>query len=162
MATHYTFGHSQPAVRTVLQHSQVSEHMNAEYQKPPRSKCHKGVRLDDVKELQVRVKLDHPVLQHRHWRRLLGDMKKAGTSAQAQSSTPFPDDIGLDQSRMLVIQAALLCTSFLLHAADVSRTLHPHFSCLDFPRHDCEKDMDIDIRTLTRVVLDMVRRPHGV
>lgn len=132
----------------------------AEYQKPPRSKCHKGVPLDDVKELQVRVKLDHPVLQQRHWRRLLEDMKKAQSSSS--SSGQLPDEIGLDQSRMLVIQAALLCTSFLLHAADTTKYLHEDTKPLDFPRHDCERDMHIDIRTMARIVLVMAKSPHFV
>nr|BAV58215.1 hypothetical protein [Ulva partita] len=135
---------------------------NTEYQKPPRSKCHKGVPLDDVKELQVRVKLDHPVLQQRHWHRLLTDMKKADAPTQSQPPKKLPEDIGLDQSRMLVIQAALLCTSFLLHAADTSTDLHDITSTyLDFPRHECEKDMCIDIRTITRVMLLVAHRWHG-
>lgn len=115
--------------------------------------------MDDVKELQVRVKLDHPVLQHRHWQRLLADMKDATTKTVVNPMVQFPDDIGLDQSRMLVIQAALLCTSFLLHAADSARDMHE--TRLDFPRHDCEKDMNIDICTLTRIVLVMVKCQHG-
>lgn len=122
----------------------------AEYQKPPRSKSQKGTNLDDVKELQVRVKLDHPVLEQIHWSRLYKDMKTAGGGRMSSPLGKLPTDIGLDQSRMLVIQAAVLCTTFMLHASDF---LTEHVNPLTFPRHDCEEDMCIDVRSLTHVFI---------
>ena len=130
--------------------------VHAEYQKPPRSKSQKGVTLDDVKELQVRVKLDHPVLEQDHWSRLYTDMKKAEACRASTSYGQLPSEIGLDQSRMLVIQAAVLCTAFMLHTSDLHLVQTINYNPLYFPRHDCEKDMCIDIRSLAQIILASV------
>lgn len=130
----------------------------AEYQKPPRSKSQKGSSLDDVKELQVRVKLDHPVLEQDHWNRLFRDMKNAGSFLAPPVDAQLPADVGLDQSRMLVIQAAVLCTAFLGHVSDICGG-----ECLRaFPRHECERDVCIDIRSLTNVVLTIASQPDRI
>lgn len=129
---------------------------DAEYQKPPRSKSHKGTNPDDIKELQVRVKLDHPVLEQDHWSRLCDDMRKVNMSTSSRSDKQLSNDIGLDQSRMLVIQAALLCTSFMLHFSDIHDGGDLGWIPLNFPRHACEKDLCIDIRSLTHVISALV------
>lgn len=130
----------------------------AEYQKPPRSKSQRGSSLDDVKELQVRVKLDHPVLEHDHWNRLFRDMKNAERSSVPPVDAQLPSDVGLDQSRMLVIQAAVLCTTFLVHVSDICGGEYLRA----FPRHQCEKDMCIDIRSLTNVILTIASQTDRV
>lgn len=124
----------------------------AEYQKPPRSKTQKGSQDDDVKELQVRVKVDHPVLEHEHWNRLIKDMSQAQNGIMASYDNEFLVDIGLDQRRMLVIQAAVLCTAFMLHWSEIDGGKGLPSSMLTMWRHECEKDISVDIRNLIQSV----------